>query len=84
MATRKTSRSKGPRGRGGKSTLTRLQSHFLSRMEWYLDVREQCNLDPNCEDWMILAVESAIYSTYRDCEEQGIGEKAEILLYVDD
>jgi len=52
-------------------------------MEWYLDVRERCNLDPNCEDWMILAVESAIYSTYRDCEEQGIGEKAEILLYVD-
>ncbi len=80
MATRKTA---GSKGRGGKSTLTRLQSHFLRRMEWYLDVREQCNLDPNCEDWMILAVESAIYSTYRDCEEQGIGEKAEILLYVD-
>lgn len=63
---------------------TQLRSHFLSRLEWYLDLRERCKGDAHCEDWKIKAVDWAIYSTFRDCEEHGVVNKAKALLDIGD
>lgn len=57
-----------------------LPNHFLKRMEWYLQLRDQCSKDEDCEEWKIRAVDRAIYSTFRDCEKQGILSKAKALI----
>ena len=77
----RTKRSKGT----GKPRVSRIQlrSHFLNRLEWYVDLRERCKKDPGCEEWKMKAVDWAIYSTFRDCEEQGIVNKAKALLDID-
>ena len=60
-----------------------LRSHFLNRLEWYLNLRESCKKEPSCEEWKIKELDRAIYSTFRDCGEQGIVSKAKALLDID-
>ena len=60
--------------------LTKLQDHFLDRLQFFLrrkaDVRESQHSDGP----ILKALDKAIYSTYLDCVEEGLGEDAKAIL----
>ena len=59
---------------------TAIQVHRIDRLKWYLALKEQCKRDSSCEEWQLKMVDRAIYSTFRDCEEQGLVDEAKALL----
>ena len=63
-------------------THTPLQTLFLSRLAWYNTLKRQYKADPACEEWKTKALDLAIYSTFRDCEDQGVLTEAKELLHM--
>lgn len=57
-----------------------LQLFFLLRLERLLRVRREHASLSNSTDWWAKLLSKAIYSTYCDCIEQGVGEDGRKLL----
>ena len=68
------------RVREAKTANTALQTHLIDRLKWYLALKEQCKRDSSCKEWQLKMVDWAIYSTFRDCGDQGLADEAKALL----
>ena len=64
---------RGARKRGSTSKLTDWQRFFLTRLEYLLEVQRQ---NPPAEADHVSLVSKAVYSTYLDCQTQGVGDEA--------
>ncbi len=60
--------------------LTKLQDHFLDRLQYFLNRKSEVQQDPASDSRILKALDKAIYSTYLDCVEQGVGEDAKAIL----
>lgn len=70
-----------PEGQVGEArTYTGLQQHFLTRLERLVHLRELYRQHRGREDWLLRAINKAIYSTFMDCIAQGVGEEARAIL----
>lgn len=58
------------------TSFTPLRTFFLLRLCWFKRQRDGCAPHLGPRDWRIRLLHKAMYSTYRDCVEQGIGELA--------
>ena len=68
-----------PAKRGSASKLGEWQSFFLGRLEFLLNRQhEGGEIDPA----MAALLSKAVYSTYLDCQAQGVGERAAEVLAV--
>ncbi len=70
-----------PQGSAGNlKSYSPTQLHFLMRLSHLQrQRREMVNLlDAN--DWRMRLIHKALYSTFRDCQELGVGEEAKLLM----
>ncbi len=70
-----------PQGTAGNlKSYSPTQLHFLMRLSHLQrQRRETMNLlEPN--DWRMRLIHKALYSTYRDCEDLGVGQEAKLLM----
>ncbi|HLF05171.1 MAG TPA: hypothetical protein VI855_08145 [Dehalococcoidia bacterium] len=65
----------------GDQSLTPLQEHYLSLLQRLISLKNSYQTDPNFEQWMLRAINKAIYSALRDCIESDIGDMAKQLLH---
>ncbi len=67
-------------GRGGLKSYSPLQLFFLWRLSYLQKQRREFInvLEPT--DWRMRALNKALYSTYRDCVDAGVGEEAKLLI----
>lgn len=65
---------------GGLRSYTPTQLFFLTRLSWLIRQRRELinTLDPN--DYRAKLLNKALYSTYLDCVEEGVGDEAKALL----
>jgi hypothetical protein len=61
------------RKRSHSSKLTEWQRFFLSRLDHLLDVQREKRADDEASSTLM---SKALYSTYLDCQTQGVGEEA--------
>jgi hypothetical protein len=64
--------------------LTKLQDHFLERLQFYLKRKSELRQVQHSDLQIMKALDKAIYSTYLDCVEQGVGEDAKAILRAED
>ncbi|HEY8692302.1 MAG TPA: hypothetical protein VIR57_06125 [Chloroflexota bacterium] len=64
---------RGARKRGSTSKLTDWQRFFLMRLEYLLDVQRG---NPPAEADQASLMSKAVYSTFLDCQTQGVGDEA--------
>ena len=63
-----------PARKGGSAgRMTEWQRFFLTRLEYLLDVQRRT---PPAEDSQASLLSKAVYSTYLDCQTQGVGGEA--------
>jgi hypothetical protein len=60
--------------------LTKLQDHFLDRLQFFLNRKAELRQIQHSDVHIMKALDKAIYSTYLDCVEQGVGEDAKAIL----
>ncbi|HEY8477449.1 MAG TPA: hypothetical protein VIN09_11345 [Chloroflexota bacterium] len=67
-------------GAGGLKHYTPHQLFFLARLSSLLRLRQEHlgTLDPN--DWRMKLINKALYSTFCDCLEEGVGDEAKMLI----
>ncbi|HEX6511633.1 MAG TPA: hypothetical protein VF157_04995 [Chloroflexota bacterium] len=65
-------RGRAPRKQPSASKLTEWQRFFLSRLDYMLQQRQPADQDAG----QATLLSKAIYSTYLDCQSQGIGDEA--------
>lgn len=70
-----------PQGTGSHlKSYSPTQLHFLMRLSHLQRLRrESVNLF-EATSWQMRLVNKALYSTYRDCEDLGLGEEAKLLM----
>ena len=70
----------GPAGSSGLKSYSALQLFFLMRLSYLVRRRKEelASLDPS--HWKFKLLNKALYSTYRDCEDLGVGEEARLLM----
>ena len=68
-----------PRGTAGLRPYSPMQLLFLLRLSRLLRQREEYTRLLGPDDWRMKLFNKAIYSTFCDCVEQGIGEDAKLL-----
>jgi hypothetical protein len=61
--------------------LNPLQEHYYALLQRLVALKNSYQTDPAYEQWLMGAINKAIYSALRDCMESGIGEKAKQLLH---
>jgi len=64
---------------GRIKSYSNLQLFFLLRLQRMLNVQREHTSQSNSDDWRARLLSKAIYSTYCDCIEQGVGEDARTL-----
>ena len=72
-----------PQGAGSNlKSYSPTQLHFLMRLSHLQrQRRDMVNVaDANGTDWHMRLVNKALYSTFRDCEDLGVGEEARLLM----
>jgi len=70
-----------PEAEGTPQSYTQLQEHYLQRLIRLIKLREACMSDPAFNSgWVIRLCNRGMYSTFRDCEDQGIGGEALALI----
>jgi hypothetical protein len=72
-----------PQGAGSNlKSYSPTQLHFLMRLSHLQrQRRDMVNVaDGNGADWHMRLVNKALYSTFRDCEDLGVGEEARLLM----
>ena len=64
----------------GLRSYTPTQLFFLTRLTWLVRQRRETinTLDPN--SWQSKLLNKALYSTYMDCVQEGVGDEAKRLL----
>ncbi len=62
------------------STTTPLQDHYLRLLERLTYRKGVYQADPGREEWLLKAINTAAYSAFRSCVEQGAEEEARALL----
>ena len=69
-----------PTGSSGLKSYSALQLFFLMRLSYLVRRRKEelASLDPS--QWKYRLLHKALYSTYCDCVEEGVGEEAKVLL----
>ena len=60
--------------------LTPLQYHYLSLMKRIIALKDSYQTDPDGEDWLMAAINKAVFSTLRDSIEANVGDEAKDLL----
>jgi hypothetical protein len=65
---------------GREQSVTPLQEHYISLLQRLVALKNSYQTDPNFEQWLMRAINKAIYSALRDCIESNIGDKAKELL----
>ena len=60
--------------------LTPLQYHYLSLLQRLVTLKNTYQTDAGYEEWMMGALNQAVYSTLRDCIEANVGDEAKELL----
>ncbi len=70
-----------PRGSGANlKSYSPTQLHFLMRLSHLQrQRRDTVNVLDN-NDWRMRLINKSLYSTYRDCEDLGLGEEARLLM----
>ena len=77
------------RGADNKETLhgerdsdgvTVLQAYYLKDLERLIGIQATYQADPGGEEWLLTAINKAVYSAFRSCSEHGAGEEAKALL----
>jgi hypothetical protein len=70
-----------PQGAGSNlKSYSPTQLHFLMRLSHLQRQRRDMVKTPDGNDWHMRLVNKALYSTYRDCEDLGVGEEARLLM----
>src|SRR5919205_655290 len=70
-----------PQGAGSNlKSYSPTQLHFLMRLSHLQRQRRDMVNVADGNDWHMRLVNKALYSTYRDCEELGVGEEARLLM----
>ena len=60
--------------------MTMLQEHFLGRLQHFLNQKADIDENQGTEVFALKALDRAIYSTYLDCIDQGVGKEAKTIL----
>ena len=61
--------------------LTPLQHHYLSLMKRLISLKDSYQNNPDCEEWVMSAINKSIFSTLRDSIEANVGDEAKDLLH---
>ena len=70
-----------PQGAGSNlKSYSPTQLHFLMRLSHLQRQRRDMVNVADGNDWHMRLVNKALYSTFRDCEELGMGEEARLLM----
>ena len=65
---------------GDPDVLTPSQSDYLRVLEQRIDLKNTYLADPAHEEWVLKAVNTAAYSAFRDCVDNGLEEQAKALV----
>ena len=60
--------------------LTPLQYHYLSLMKRLISLKDGYQVDPDHEEWLMSAINKAIFSTLRDSIDANVGDEAKDLI----
>lgn len=69
-----------PRGQGNLKSYSPTQLHFLMRLSHLQKQRRETVNVLDATDWRMRLIHKGLYSTYRDCEDLGVGEEARLLM----
>jgi hypothetical protein len=70
-----------PQGAGSNlKSYSPTQLHFLMRLSHLQRQRRDTANVFDSTDWRVRLINKSLYSTYRDCEELGVGEEAKLLM----
>jgi hypothetical protein len=70
-----------PQGAGSHlKSYSPTQLHFLMRLSHLLRQRRDTVNVLDGNDWRMRLINKSLYSTYRDCEELGLGEEARLVM----
>jgi hypothetical protein len=70
-----------PQGAGSNlKSYSPTQLHFLMRLSHLQRQRRDTVNVFDTSDWRVRLINKSLYSTYRDCEELGVGEEAKLLM----
>ena len=61
--------------------LTPLHEHYIGLLQRLIALKNSYQTDASFEQWLMGAINKAIYSALRDCMESGIGDAAKQLLH---
>lgn len=65
---------------GGLRSYTPTQLFFLTRLSWLVRQRRELINTLDAADWHRKLLDKALYSTFLDCTEEGVGDEAKGLL----
>ena len=65
---------------GGLRSYTPTQLFFLTRLSWLVRQRRELINTLDAGDWHRKLLDKALYSTFLDCMEEGVGDEAKGLL----
>ncbi|MEA2640683.1 MAG: hypothetical protein QOF51_2077 [Chloroflexota bacterium] len=65
---------------GGLRSFTPTQLFFLTRLSWLIRQRRELVNTLDETDWRLKLLNKALYSTFLDCVEEGVGDEARSLL----
>jgi hypothetical protein len=70
-----------PQGSGANlKSYSPTQLFFLMRLSYLQRQRRDTQNLMDATDWRMRLINKALYSTFRDCEEQGVGQEARLLM----
>ena len=64
----------------GLRSFTPTQLFFLTRLSWLIRQRRELINTLDETDWRLKLLNKALYSTFLDCDEEGVGDEARGLL----
>lgn len=65
---------------GGLRSYTPTQLFFLTRLTWLIRQRRELMNTLDSSDWRRKLLDKALYSSFLDCQEEGVGDEAKKLL----
>jgi len=77
---RKANAPGAPAQTGGLRSYTPTQLFFLTRLSWLVRQRRELINTLDTTDWHRKLLDKALYSTFLDCMEEGVGDEAKGLL----
>jgi hypothetical protein len=77
---RKVNAPGAPAQSGGLRSYTPTQLFFLTRLSWLVRQRRELINTLDSGDWHRKLLDKALYSTFLDCMEEGVGDEAKGLL----